>query len=198
MLYFKYRSTNCFFLRSSLNGQLLAIDAGWPGTLYEYARGMKTIGCNLDNIAWAFVTHFHMDHAGLISEFVTRGVKCFVFEHQLGAIDAMEKTIEKNDKSYRRIDKTKLHVIKIQESREMLEEVGIRGQVVVTAYHSSDSISFITEQGEAIVGDLPLEAQMMPDDHRLREAWDEIRKSGGRTIYPSHAASFELVASYPR
>jgi ribonuclease/clavin/mitogillin len=112
VLYFRYHNTNCFIVRSSTSQKLLAIDAGWPGTLFEYARCLKTIECNLENVAWVVLTHFHMDHAGLVGEFVERGVTCFALEGQIESIDAMEKTIEKNDKTYRRIDKTKLRQIK--------------------------------------------------------------------------------------
>jgi glyoxylase-like metal-dependent hydrolase (beta-lactamase superfamily II) len=55
---------------------------------------MKTITCSLENIAWAMVTHFHIDHAGLIGEFMDRGIRCLVFENQLEAVDAMERTID--------------------------------------------------------------------------------------------------------
>jgi len=127
MLYFRYHSTNCFFVKSSLNQRLLAVDAGWPSTLYEYARNMKTIGCKLDEVAWAIVTHFHMDHAGLISEFLERGVTCFVFENQIDAVDSMEKTILKNDKTYKMIDKEKLRPISAKDSRAVLAALGIMG-----------------------------------------------------------------------
>jgi ribonuclease/clavin/mitogillin len=192
MLYFKYHNTNCFFVRSSSTRQLLAIDVGWPGTLYEYARGMKTIGCSLENIAWAMVTHFHMDHAGLISELMDRGTRCFAFENQLQSVGAMETTIEKNYKSYKRIKQEKLERIETRESKEVLQRIGIQAQVIITDYHSPDSVTFITDEGETIVGDLPPEGQAMPDDARFLETWELVRKLGGRLIYPSHAGLFQL------
>lgn len=192
MLYFRYHSTNCFFIRSSTSEHLLAIDAGWPGTLYEYARLMKTVGCNLEKIAWAIVTHFHMDHAGLISEFIDRGIECFVFQNQISAIDAMERTIEKNDKAYRRMDRKKLHLVTTQDSMKMLGELGILGRIAVTDYHSPDSITFISDDGETIIGDLPPADQMMPDDQNFARNWDMLRKLGARQIYPSHSAPFRL------
>lgn len=70
MVYFRYHSTNCFFVRSSMGDRLLAIDAGWPGTRHEHAQCMKQIGCRFHQISWAIVTHFHIDHAGLIGQFV--------------------------------------------------------------------------------------------------------------------------------
>jgi glyoxylase-like metal-dependent hydrolase (beta-lactamase superfamily II) len=153
---------------------------------------MKTIGCNLERIEWAFVTHFHIDHAGLISSFIERGITCFVFENQVAAIDAMEMTIEKNDTSYRRIEKQKLVPITTHASRQVLKELGIEGQVIITDYHSSDSITFISDDGEAIIGDLPPVGQMMPDDRRFNETWRFIRDMGGTHIYPSHAEIFRF------
>ncbi len=155
MLHFRYHGTRCFFVRSSLDDRLLAIDAGWPQTLHEYAREMKNIGCRLENIAWSIVTHFHMDHAGLVGEFIERGITCFVFENQPGAIDAMEKTIEKNTSGYRRIRKDRLHLITVQDSKTVFAKLGIRGEVIVTDYHSPDSITFLSDEREAVIGDLP-------------------------------------------
>ncbi len=192
MLHFRYHSTNCCFVRSSLDGRLLAIDAGWPQTLYEYARGMKSIGCHLEQVAWSIVTHFHMDHAGLIGEFIERGVTCFVFENQLGAIDAMEKTIEKNSSRYRRIRKDRLHLITTRDSRMVFEKLGIGGEVIVTDYHSPDSITFLSDEREAVIGDLPPAVQMMPDDQPFQRNWEALKKRDMKDIYPSHAEAFRL------
>jgi glyoxylase-like metal-dependent hydrolase (beta-lactamase superfamily II) len=86
MEYFRYHNTNCYFIKSTITENILAIDAGWPGTLYEYARTLKTIGYSLNQLAWAIVTHFHMDHAGLISEFLTKDLsrnKCSRYKQSL-------------------------------------------------------------------------------------------------------------------
>ena len=77
----------------------MAVDAGWPCSLYEYARNMENIGLELKQIAWAIVTHFHMDHAGLIGEFQALGISCIVFENQ-ETIDEMERIIRKNKNEY--------------------------------------------------------------------------------------------------
>lgn len=78
-----------------------------------------------------------------------------MFENQLGTIDSMEKIIEKTDKTYRRIPRQKLAQISTWESRQILEGMGVKGQVVVTDYCSPDSITFVSDEGEAIVGALP-------------------------------------------
>jgi len=193
MLHFRYHGTNCFFVRSSLDERRLAIDAGWPETLHEYARGMKSIGCRLENIAWSIVTHFHMDHAGLVGEFIERGITCFVFENQPEAIDAMGKTIEKNTSGYRRIRKDRLHLITTRDSRKVFEALGIHGEVIVTDYHSPDSITFLSDEREAVIGDLPPAIQEMPGDEPYKRAWRLLRDRGVRRVFPAHAAEFDLA-----
>lgn len=192
MLSFRYHGTNCFFLKSTMEDRLLALDAGWPGTLYEYARNMKGIGCRLEQVAWCIVTHFHMDHAGLLGEFVERGIQCVVFRNQPAAIDAMEKTIEKNPVDYRRIDKTRLRRIDVAESRAFLQDIGIRGEAIVTDYHSPDSITLITDGSQAFVGDLPPAAHMLPDDARFWADMDKLRSHGVKSIFPSHAPEYGI------
>lgn len=192
MLHFTYHSTRCFFLKSAHSERYLAIDAGWPCTLYEYARNMKTIGCRIESLKWVFVTHFHMDHAGLVGEFLERGITCYQFENQLETIDAMERTIRKNYKDYVGIDKTKLVLCSSRESRELLEGLGFNGEAIITDYHSPDSISFLAGDGDAVVGDLPPESQGMPDDQPLHDCWDRLRARGAKRILPSHGAVFEL------
>jgi len=192
MIYFRYHNTNCFFIRNETSGKLLAIDAGWPSTLYEYARAMKTIDCNYEDITWTIVTHFHMDHAGLITDFIEKGIRCFVFENQYNSIDYMEKTILKNYTQYKKINKTKLEQINHTDFNKMLDLEGFPGEVIITDYHSKDSISYVTEKNEAIVGDLPPIMQGMPDDEPFKKNWEMIKNKGIKKIYPSHAEVFSL------
>jgi endoribonuclease LACTB2 len=190
--YFRYHGTNCFFIRSDSDDRLLAVDAGWPCTLDEYWRGLKSIGLQYRHITWAIVTHFHMDHAGLVNEFIESGIECLIFENQAGAVDGMERTIRKNYPRYRNIDAERLAAARTNESREMLKAMGIRGEVIVTDGHSADSITLITDSREAIIGDLPPRERIMPDDEKCLACWRRIEGMGARRIYPSHAAIFEL------
>ncbi len=190
MLYFRYHNTNCCFAKSDNSDKLLAIDAGWPNTLHEYAKCLKQIGFRLDQISWAIVTHFHMDHAGLISKFLDRGITCYVFEQQIGFISQMEKTILKNDKKYKLIDQNKLSQTKMAEFKKILQSIGIDGEVISTTCHSPDSITFIMNQ-EAMIGDMS--PQYMPDDERCTQNWQLLKEKGIEMIYPSHAMPCKLI-----
>jgi endoribonuclease LACTB2 len=188
----RYHNTHCFFAASTREGKLLALDAGWACTLNEYQRAMKKIGLRYQDIAWAIVTHFHMDHAGLVTDFIASGITCIVFENQMDAIDAMEKTIWKNYPDYRAIDKSRLTQLRLADSREFLRTLGIHGEILRTDGHSPDSISFLSDEHEVVIGDLyPLEL-VMPDDEKSNASWELILEKGGKEIFPSHAPSFVL------
>ena len=77
-------------------------------------------------------------------------------------------------------------------ARAVLAALGIKGEAIVTDYHSPHSISLILDDGEAIVGDLPSEGQRMPDDTEHMRNWELIRNEGAKIVSPSHAGVFKL------
>jgi endoribonuclease LACTB2 len=192
--HFRYHNTNCFFIRNSKSDRLIAFDAGWPCTLYEYQRYMKTIGLMFADIQIAIVSHFHMDHAGLVGEFQDSGIRCHAFPGQKETIKMMEGIILKSPeyKNYKKIQATKLLETGFAEFNEMLSQMAFPGAVIPTPGHSADSVTFLTDEKEALIGDLPPLNQVMPDDLASTESWDTIIKSGAAKIYPSHAGFFEL------
>ena len=193
--YFRYHNTNCFFLESSIDKGLLAIDAGWPCTLYEYQRALKTIGYSFKNIKWAIVTHFHMDHAGLVGEFIKEGITCYAFENQtFKDMDEMERTILKNKEysAYQKIDRNRLKTTSISDFNNEIKTLGINGEAIITKGHSTDSITFLTNDYKAIIGDLAPINQIMENDIVSKENWNEIKHRGMKRVYPSHAEIFNI------
>ncbi len=196
MLHFRYHATMCYFIESSRDdGALLAVDAGWPCTFHEYRRHLKSTGHTPADIKWAMATHYHMDHAGLIGEFLRNGIACFLFENQTDeSIDLMERTIMKGREyaTYTMIDKKQLTRIGIDDFNEELARLGISGKVFATPGHSPDSVSFVTGIGEALIGDLAPLDQLPEDDARSRDCYRILGEAGARTIYPGHAEVFDL------
>ncbi len=172
----------------------MAFDAGWPCTLYEYCRMMKTIGLRYESVAWAVVSHMHMDHAGLLSEFLNSGIECFVFGDQFETIDGMERIILKNKEyqSYKKIDKEKVNRISIESFNEVCKQIEVHGEAVKTPGHSRDSITFISKNYEALIGDLHPKSQIMADDSESLASWALIESRGAKRFFPSHAEVFEL------
>jgi Zn-dependent hydrolases, including glyoxylases len=191
MIYFNYHSTNCFFIKSTNSSDLLSIDAGWPCTLYEYQKCMKSIGLSFKDLKYSIVTHFHMDHAGLISEFIESGITVHVTSIQYDCIDEMERIIRKNYKSYKLINKTKIEVSDINSIESCLLDYGFPIHIIETNGHSDDSIS-VLEKDSAIIGDLYPIDQVMEDDIKSILSWKVITGNGIKHIYPSHAEVFDL------
>ena len=191
MKYFRHHATNCFFIESKDDHNLLAIDPGWPCGLLEYQRGMKSIGLSFRKIKWAIVSHFHLDHAGLTSELQNSGIQCIVFENQYAYIDLMEKMIVKKYNTYSLIDKEKLERISITESKAYFNNAGLDVEIIALSGHSADSIGII--QNDAIItGDLPPPDQIMENDIQKRGCWEIIKTRGITKIYPGHADLFNL------
>lgn len=189
---FRYQSTQYFLLPTPDGESLLAFDAGWPCSLYGYARAMKATGYLFEQIKWMMVSHFHLDHAGLVRDFQDAGIACLLFENQGGGIDAMEQIIMPKYREYRAIDQSRFQRMKTSDSRAFLASLGIQAEVIQTPGHSADSVSLVTDDHDALTGDLYPISQIMADDAASHHSWHEIQKLGGRHIFPSHAMPFEL------
>ncbi len=192
MVTFRYQNTNCYLLPTADGRNLLAFDAGWPCSLYEYARSMKSTGFRFEQIRWAMVSHFHLDHAGLTRDFQDAGIQCLLFENQGDGIESMERIIKRGYKEYRPILLNKFLKIKTGDSRAFLASIGISGEVIQSPGHSDDSVSVITDDHEVLIGDLYPVSQVMDDDVKSRYSWERIRALAGKYIYPSHAEPFDL------
>ena len=187
-----YQHTHYYLLPTADGKNLLAFDAGYPCSLHEYARTMKGIGYRFDQIRWAMVSHFHLDHAGLIRDFQDASIQCLLFENQGGGIEDMERIIKRSYKDYKPILKDGFLPLKTSDSRVFLASIGIGGEVIQTAGHSDDSVSLVTDAHEVFIGDLYPVSQIMPDDVKSQNSWARIMEMGGKFIYPSHAEQFEL------
>lgn len=188
---FRYRHTTCVVAEAA-DGRVLAIDGGWPATLYEYARHLKAAGVALERVTWAMATHFHPDHAGLIGDFQARGVECVVFGEQRDHVATMDIIIQRSWKDYRPIAIDRLVHVPTAESRAWLRARGFAGLLAPTPGHSDDSVSVISDAGDAVTGDLPLPSLVTPHDTVTRASWTRVWRLGGRWIVPAHPAPFVL------
>lgn len=193
MVSFIYQHTHYHLLPTAGGKNLLAFDAGYPCSLHDYARGVKETGYRFDQIRWAIVSHFHLDHAGLIRDFQDAEIQCLLFENQGGGIEDMERIIKRGYPKYTPILKDGFMALKTSDSRAFLASIGIGGEVVQTVGHSDDSVSLVTDDHEVIIGDLYPISQIMDGDVNSLKSWARIREMGGKYIYPSHAEPFELA-----
>lgn len=169
------------------------IDTDMPDTLPKLLHLLKQQDIQTSDIKYLIVTHFHPDHAGLAQTLKEFGINLVLHENQVPFVDKLNKFFKKNLKfNYKDITENNT-VISSAESRSLLKNVGIDGEILQTPGHSDDSISLIINQCCAFTGDLPkfslIEAY---DDPTINGSWKLIQENNIKTIYPAHGKSYTL------
>ncbi len=177
-----YRSTHYWVV--SAGSSRLLVDAGWPGTLGTMMANLARMDVPVREIRYALATHYHMDHAGLAEELKKKGVPLLVLDVQVQAIPAMKRWMKPADR-YVEITMDDNVVISFQESRGLLAEMGLAGEILHTPGHSDDSVSLLLDDGSVFTGDLPPEAYAFDNPVALA-SWQLLRERGARRIYPAH------------
>jgi ribonuclease/clavin/mitogillin len=177
-----YRSTNYWVI--SAGKSRLLVDIGWPGTMGTMTANLRRMGVPLSEIRYALATHYHIDHAGLAQEFKYAGVPLLVLESQTHAIPLMKNHIKPQD-GYVEIALDGNTTIAFAQSRSVLADCGIAGEILQTRGHSDDSISLLLDDGSAFTGDLPPLA-IARDDAMAVASWRLLREHGATRVYPAH------------
>jgi glyoxylase-like metal-dependent hydrolase (beta-lactamase superfamily II) len=177
-----YRSTNYWVVSAGM--ARLLVDIGWPGTLGTMKANLKRMGVPLHEIRYAFATHYHPDHAGLAEELKREGVPLLVLDVQVEAIPLM-KTWTKPADRYVEITRDGNVVIAFDQSRPLLAEMGIAGEILHTPGHSDHCVSLLLDDGSVFTGDLPPEGGAFDNPVALA-TWRRLRERGAKRVYPAH------------
>jgi glyoxylase-like metal-dependent hydrolase (beta-lactamase superfamily II) len=177
-----YRSTN-YWVVSAGRSRLL-VDIGWPGTLGTMKANLKRMGVPLGEIRYALATHYHPDHAGLAEELKREGVSLLVLDVQADAIPIMKAWTKPWD-HYTEITGDGNVVISFDQSRQLLSQIGIAGEILHTPGHSDHCVSLLLDDGSVFTGDLPPEGAAFDNPVALA-TWRRLRERGARRVYPAH------------
>ena len=73
------------------------------------------------------------------------------------------------------------------ESRSILDQLGIPGEIVQTPGHSDDGVSLLLDDGSAFTGDLTDPAlSTIEDAGVVARSWRTLRKLGATSVFPGH------------
>jgi glyoxylase-like metal-dependent hydrolase (beta-lactamase superfamily II) len=140
----------------------------------------------LKEIRYALATHYHIDHAGLAQELKMAGVPLLVLETQKAAIPLMRQFTKPQD-HYIDISLDGNMTLSFPESRAVLEQIGIPGEILPTPGHSDDSVSLLLDDGSVFTGDLPpLEHAWGEAAQLVQASWHLLKELGAKRIYPGH------------
>ncbi len=179
-----YRSTN-FWVISAGRSRLL-FDLGWPGTIGTLRANLDRMDVPLEEIRYSVASHYHIDHAGLAQELKLAGIPLLVLEEQVSAIPRMKRWTKPAD-NFVDITTHDNLTLTCDESRAILKQIGISGEIVHTPGHSDDSISLLLDDGSVFTGDLTHPALATETQMDLVLAsWDILRGRGATTVYPGH------------
>ncbi len=189
-----YRSTNFWVVSAGMSR--LLFDLGWPGTMGAMLANLRRMNIPLAQIRCGVASHYHIDHAGLAQELKLAGMRLLVFETQLEAIQPM-KAFTKPQDHYLEITTNDIAPVAFAESRSILAQIGIAGEILSTPGHSPDSVSLLLDDGSVFTGDLPPEEIPEAGDPALVSAsWRLLRERGAKKVFPAHGPLRPMRASF--
>ena len=179
-----YRSTNYWVI--SAGTSRLLIDLGWPGSMGMMRASLERKDVPIEEIRYGLATHYHIDHAGVAQELKLAGVSLLVLDVQVSAIPLM-KTWTKPQDHYLEITMDDNLVISCDESRALLESIGIAGEILHTPGHSDDSVSLLLDDGSVFTGDLTAPQYIgLENPEIVKSSWRLLRERGAKRVYPGH------------
>jgi glyoxylase-like metal-dependent hydrolase (beta-lactamase superfamily II) len=180
-----YRSTN-YWVVSAGRSRLL-VDLGYPGTMGTMRANLERMDVPLAEIKYGLATHYHLDHAGLAQNLKEAGVRLLVADVQTRAIPLMRQWMKPHD-GYVEIAIDDNVTISCAESRDILEQIGVGGEIVHTPGHSDDSVSLLLDNGAAFTGDLTHPALAGEGEAAavVMASWNLLKAKGAKQVYPAH------------
>jgi len=186
-----YRSTH-YWVVSNGTSRLL-YDLGWPGTMGQMRANLRRMGVPLKEIRYGLASHYHIDHAGLAQELKLAGVPLLVIDVQVEAIPVMKRWTKPQD-NYVDVTMHDNVTISCAESRALLKEIGISGEIVHTPGHSDDSVSLLLDDGSVFTGDLTPPGYVTEESADVVAAsWQRLQDLGAMRVYPAHGPLRTLV-----
>ena len=78
-------------------------------------------------------------------------------------------------------------VIPVSDSRALLHNANIAGEILHTPGHSEDSVSLLLDDGRVFTGDLTDPRMVGPEDPGVvRASWQLLKERGATQVYAGH------------
>lgn len=201
----------CYVLRAA---GVIAVDAGAPGKVKQFARGLARASIRPSEVHLIVLTHGHWDHVGSARDLQTlTGGKLAMHQADRACLEQslipLPPGVTTWGKVFIAIHRLFLPLIRIPaatvdvilgDEAFPLQEYGLPGRILHTPGHSPGSVSILLDSGEAFVGDLAMNKFPLrrtpglpvfaEDQSAVIESWRRLLEAGARTIYPAHGKPF--------
>ena len=188
----RYSTTNTYYIQGSRGAVLF--DTGWAGTFPGLCRALGEKDLRLQDVSFLIISHFHPDHMGIAQDVANAGPVILIPELQRDFVHSSDRIFRRDKTPFTPIDDTALRVIPLEESRAVLGELGISGELIHTPGHSDDSISlWLDKERTLLVGDLnPLYELELHKGTQIYDTWEKLLALGPKTVYYGHARPAQL------
>lgn len=140
----------------------ILIDSGSPGDLPTLKRKIQKAGVSLAEIELLVLTHAHFDHAGNAAairqlsgcKVVAQEAEKVFLENGKNAVIAPYNLMARLMNPFMNIPFASTKVDMLIKDPLDLTPYGVEAQVILTPGHTPGSLSILTSEGEAVVGDL--------------------------------------------
>jgi hydroxyacylglutathione hydrolase len=195
----------------------LLVDAGTPGKEGAFFSWLGMQGISAGQIKLIVITHVHFDHVGSLQGIQARA-RCPVAVHEAEAelLRQGEVAIPPGTRWFSRpllgVARRSSWIrswfrypaaapdILVQGEELSLAAFGFPARILHTPGHTAGSVSVLTDDGEAFVGDLasndwprgkgPIFNPFGEDGDRMLRSWERLLRQGARTILPAHGDPF--------
>ncbi len=208
---------NIYLLRGR-EGYLL-VDAGFPRKEALFFEWLAGKGIAPGEVRLAVITHVHFDHVGSLKAIQAKtGCKVAVPRWEAEILERGEVAIPPGTRWFsrpvlgfaRRSPRIKsfLRYASVQPDvlipEEMsLENFGFSARVISTPGHTLHSVTVLTDDGTAFVGDLapndlpfnrgPIFNPFGEDGAMMLRSWEKLLRLGVKTILPAHGKPFDAA-----
>jgi len=214
----KLSFTNVFLLECE-EGYLL-IDTSYNHTYPQFRRWLSQVGVELNEIGYILLTHHHDDHAGFLHSLIEDS-EARLIAHEKAAPHLLEGAHHMDMEYLNACTEITLRLYSLfrrhtypsyrvrdddilirGDETQLLEEIGVDGEILCTPGHTDDSITLLMSNGDAFVGDAamnflgfcgiryrPIVYKSIDEAYR---SWERLIDGGAQTIYPSHGDPFKV------
>ena len=211
--------TNSYLIKIP-NGYIV-VDTGYYSDFKKFLNKLKNLGVNISDIEYLFLTHHHDDHAGFATR-LTEESGCLRIVHEQAipplqdgeSVDTMKPVnlrvkmlfsiFSLLHKDFRfpsvSIDESD-HIISEKNGR-ILRDIGLNATILHTPGHCRDSMSIVTDDGRAYVGDAAMNFPniiglhhrpiYVEDEQQVYRSWKNLIESGSEQIFPAHGEPFSV------
>jgi len=186
----------------------------------------KEVGIDPADVRYLLLTHHHDDHAGFVTEFASNH-DVVVILHEKAAVPLATGASLENMRPVNGCGNAVFSVFSIfhggftfppfiprqkdlvvtGDDAQILRNIGINGVILSTPGHTDDSISVVTADGKAFVGDVAMNffgvcgiehrPIYITDIDRVYASWVRLVEFGAVTVYPSHGEPFSASELVP-